>query len=146
MGKIIALAMTALLLSGCSLAQKEEPVNLIQPSELQGKFEKDETFILVLENQQRCEPCVRYKEGGLSKLNKKEKYKAYAVEIDTVKQQKEMDILIKTLQKDLKVDTSQMVGTPSTYFIEKGELKSSTNGPLIYDQLKEDYDKFIKNK
>ena len=57
-----------------------------------------------------------------------------------------MDILIKTLQKDLKVDTSQMVGTPSTYFIEKGELKSSTNGPLIYDQLKEDYDKFIKNK
>lgn len=135
----LMVAITASVLSGCSLLSKESSVEKITPETLSSKLSGKESFVLVLGNERNCEPCSEYTKGTLNKSFKETGEKAYYLEIDNVKEQASMDVLISTLDNQLDIDVSEAIATPSTYFISKGEANQRSTGIM-------DYEKFISYK
>lgn len=139
------LAITLGILSGCSLFVKEPPVNLIEVQEIQDKIDSKESFILVVANQAQCGPCESYLKGGLRKLDDNDGYKVDYIMADTVDKQKDMDMLTKIIYDDFKEDNTKMLGVPTTYIIEDGNLAERIQGPVVYEQILEKYNEYIKD-
>ena len=139
MKKLIILSFI-LLLSACSQVSYET----ISSVDLQNKLKNNDSFVLVLGNSMNCEPCVRYKDVALNEFAKD--HEVYLLNIDETKKQSDMDILIEILQEDLSINTDKPVATPSTYLIKDGNLVFSENGPLIYKQLEEKYNEFVRGR
>lgn len=142
MKKVIPL-LIAIFLSGCSLVVKEQPVNLVTVDDIQNKLNSKDSFILVVGNKERCGTCESYLKGGLRGLHDKKEYKADYITIDTINKQVEMDALSKILYKKLG-ETEKVIGVPSTYVISNGKIVKRLKGPILYDDIRKDYDSYIK--
>mgnify|MGYP001148935654 CR=1 FL=1 len=140
---ILAIALG--VLTGCSLLIKKPPVNLIEVTEIQDKIDSKESFILVVGNQAQCSTCESYLKGGLRKLDDNDGYKADYIMIDTIDKQKDMDMLSEIIYGELKEDSTQMIGVPTTYIIKDGVLAEKIQGPVVYEKIVEEYNKYIKN-
>lgn len=138
-------AIVLMILTGCSLFVKASAVNLIEIKEIREKLDSEESFILVIGNQEKCGPCESYLKGGLRKLSDKNDYKADYVMVDTVKKQKDMDILTQIVYEDFNEDNTKALGVPTTYIIKKGKLEEKLEGPVIYEELVKVYDKHINS-
>lgn len=144
MRNISVLAIILLMLSGCSLLAKEDPVNLIKIVDLEDKLNSKESFILVVANRAQCSPCESYLRGGLRGISDNDGIKAEYVMIDTVDKQKDMDILTKIIYEDLEEDQSQMLGVPTTYIIKEGSLVERMTGAIMYEDLLKAYNEHLK--
>lgn len=142
--KVSVLAITLVILSGCSLLIKEDPVNLIKAQEIQNKIDSEESFILVIANQTQCGPCESYLKGGLRKLSDNDNYKADYIMVDTVDEQKDMDMLTEIVYGDFEEDSSQMLGVPTTYIIKDGKLADKKQGAVVYEHLVDAYNQYVK--
>lgn len=144
MRRVLSLTIILIIMTGCSILEKEPPVITIEPQEIKDKIESQETFIVVIGNLDRCEPCERYMKGALRKLHNEKDYKANYVTVDTIKKQKDMDIMIEILYEDFEENTQSALSVPTTYFVKKGELVNSLQGPIAYEQLVNEYEKYIE--
>lgn len=141
---LVVLVFLTLILAGCSLVSKEPSVETISPQELKTKLENKETFIFVVGNKDNCGPCEGYLDGSLRTLHKKEEYKAFYLNVDTISKQKDMDILIEVLYEYLSEDVTKTLAVPSTYFVNQGSPVVKENGQVSYDILEKHYKQYIK--
>lgn len=144
MTRISVLAIILIMLTGCSLFIKGDPVDLIEVQEVEDKLNAGDSFILVIANRAQCAPCESYLKGGLRKLSDNDGIKVDYIMIDTLDKQEDMDMLTQIIYEDFNEDNSQLLGVPTTYVIKDGNLVNKMQGAVAYQELVKEYNEHVK--
>lgn len=132
MKKILISLVLVIVMASCSSQPQEKGINYISSVEAMEKMDNKESFFLVI-GVSTCGGCIAYK-PVLEEVVKNKGYDIFYVESDTeaARSNSDRENVIKFFEEYLndEIDT-----TPSTIYIENGEMERVEVGPVKYTAL-----------